>query len=58
MLFYKKRDVNDTTPFKQEIFEDVIYSNRILTRIAIIEAVAIVGLCITLAIKCFNFSGI
>ena len=51
MLFFKKRDINETKPFKQEIFEDVIYSNKILTAISIIEAVAIVGLCIALIFK-------
>ena len=51
MLFFKKRDINETKPFKQEIFEDVIYSNKILTAISIIEAVAIVELCIALIFK-------
>lgn len=51
MLFFKKRDINETKPFKQEIFEDVIFSNKILTVISIIEAVAIVGLCIALIFK-------
>lgn len=51
MLFYKKRDINETKPLKQEIFEDVIYSNAILTAISIIEAVAIVGLIIALVFK-------
>jgi hypothetical protein len=51
MLFFKKRDINETKPFKQEIFEDVIYSNKILTAISFIEAVAIVVLCGILIFK-------
>lgn len=41
MLFCKKRDYNDKTPLKQEIFEDVLYTNTILEKVCITEAVII-----------------
>lgn len=50
MLFFKKRDINRQVNLKQELVEDVIYTNKILTTISIIEAVAIVGLCVAFII--------
>lgn len=48
MLFIKKRNIDETKPFKQEIIEDVLYTNKILSFISIIEAVTIVILGIAL----------
>lgn len=53
MLFCKKRDVNRQVNLKQELVEDVIYTNKILKIICSIEAVTIVGLCVAFIITKF-----
>ena len=53
MLFFKKRDVNRQVNLKQELVEDIIYTNKVLKIICSIEAVAIVGLCVAFIITKF-----
>ena len=53
MLFCKKRDINRQVNLKQELVEDVIYTNKILKIICSIEAVTIVGLCVAFIITKF-----
>ena len=51
MMFFKKRNNKDTTPLKQEIFEDAIYNAKVLEVICIVEAITIIGLVIALILK-------
>lgn len=51
MLIEKKRDNKRNINLKQELFEDVIHTNKILYAVSIAEAVFIVVLCIALIVK-------
>ena len=51
MIFFKKRNNTDTTPLKQELFEDAIYNAKILEIICTVETITIIGLVIALIFK-------
>lgn len=51
MIFFKKRDNTDTTPLKQEMFEDAIYNAKVLEVICAVETIIIIGLVIAFILK-------